>query len=224
MAKKVFMKGNDAIVMGALTAGCRAYYGYPITPASEIAHAAALHFPALGGTFIQAESEVAAINMVLRRRGHGDPRHDRLLEPGHQPEAGGHLLLRGRGAAGGRSSTSTAPGPAWATSPPSRATTSRSVKGGGHGNYRLLVLAPNSVQEMCDLTMLAFDLADKYRNPACVLADGVIGQMMEAVELPQAKPRAVRPHRLVRARRRRHAARTWSPPSCSIRPSSSGTT
>ncbi len=184
-----FMKGNDAIIVGALAAGCRAYYGYPITPASEIAHAAALHFPALGGAFIQAESEVAAINMVYGTAGMGIRTMTASSSPGFSLKQEGLSYAAGselplvvvnidRG------------GPGLGNIAPEQADYFQVTKGGGHGNYRLIALAPNGAQEMCDLTMLAFDLADKYRNPACILADGITGQMMEAVEIPQAKPLA----------------------------------
>ncbi|MBK9774928.1 MAG: 3-methyl-2-oxobutanoate dehydrogenase subunit VorB [bacterium] len=181
-----FMKGNDAIVVGALAAGCRAYYGYPITPASEIAHAAALHFPALGGVFIQAESEVAAMNMVYGSAGMGVRTMTASSSPGFSLKqeglsycAGAELpcvvvnIVRG--------------GPGLGNIAPEQADYFQITKGGGHGNYRLIALAPNGAQEMCDLTMLAFDLADKYRNPACIMADGITGQMMEVVEIPTAK-------------------------------------
>jgi pyruvate/2-oxoacid:ferredoxin oxidoreductase alpha subunit len=181
-----FMKGNDAIVVGALAAGCRAYYGYPITPASEIAHAAALHFPALGGDFNQDESEVAAMNMVYGSAGMGVRTMTASSSPGFSLKqeglsycAGAELpcvvvnIVRG--------------GPGLGNIAPEQADYFQITKGGGHGNYRLIALAPNGAQEMCDLTMLAFDLADKYRNPACIMADGITGQMMEVVEIPTAK-------------------------------------
>jgi len=186
MAKQ-FMKGNDAIIFGALAAGCRAYYGYPITPASEIAHAASLHFPALGGTFIQAESEVAAINMVYGTAGMGIRAMTASSSPGFSLKQEGLSYAAGaelpcvvvnidRG------------GPGLGNIAPEQGDYFQATKGGGHGNYRLLTMAPNSAQEMCDLTMLAFELADTYRNPAGLLADGFTGQMMEAVEFPEAKP------------------------------------
>lgn len=181
-----FMKGNDAIIVGALSAGCRAYYGYPITPASEIAHAAALHFPALGGAFIQAESEVAAINMVYGTAGTGVRVMTASSSPGFSLKqeglsycAGAELpcvvvnVVRG--------------GPGLGNIAPEQADYFQVTKGGGHGNYRLITLAPNCAQEMCDLTMKAFDLADKYLNPACIMADGFTGQMMEPVEVPEPK-------------------------------------
>ena len=182
-----FMKGNDAIIVGALAAGCRAYYGYPITPASEIAHAAAQHFPALGGVFIQAESEVSAINMVYGTAGMGVRTMTASSSPGFSLKqeglsycAGAELpcvvvnIVRG--------------GPGLGNIAPEQADYFQITKGGGHGNYRLITLAPNGAQEMCDLTMDAFNLADTYRNPACIMADGITGQMMEVVEIPEAKP------------------------------------
>ena len=182
-----FMKGNDAIIVGALAAGCRAYYGYPITPASEVAHAAALHFPALGGVFIQAESEVAAINMVYGSAGMGVRTMTASSSPGFSLKqeglsycAGADLpcvvvnIVRG--------------GPGLGNIAPEQADYFQITKGGGHGNYRLITLAPNGAQEMCDLTMKAFELADKYRNPSCIMADGITGQMMEVVDIPVAEP------------------------------------
>jgi len=182
-----FMKGNDAIILGALAAGCRAYYGYPITPASEIAHAAALHFPALEGVFIQAESEVAAINMVYGTAGMGIRTMTASSSPGFSLKQEGLSYIAGaelpcvvvnivRG------------GPGLGNIAPEQADYFQITKGGGHGNYRLITLAPNGAQEMCDLTVLAFDLADKYRNPACIMADGITGQMMEVVEIPEPVP------------------------------------
>ncbi len=175
-------KGNVAVVKGAILAGCNAYYGYPITPASEIAEAAALYLPQVGGTFLQAESEVAAINMVYGAAAAGvrvmtassGPGLS-LMQEGMSYIAGSELpcvivdVVRG--------------GPGLGNIAPEQSDYFAMVKGGGHGNYRNIVLAPASVQEMADLTMLAFDLADKYRNPAVVMADGFIGQMMEPVDL-----------------------------------------
>jgi pyruvate/2-oxoacid:ferredoxin oxidoreductase alpha subunit len=169
-------------VKGAILAGCRSYYGYPITPASEIAEAAALYLPQVGGTFLQAESEVAAINMVYGAAAAGvrvmtassGPGLS-LMQEGISYIAGSELpcvivdVVRG--------------GPGLGNIAPEQSDYFALVKGGGHGNYRNFVLAPASVQEMAELTMLAFDLADKYRNPAIVMADGFIGQMMEPLDL-----------------------------------------
>ena len=180
-------KGNVAVVKGAVLAGCRHYYGYPITPASEIAEAAALYLPQVGGTFLQAESEVAAINMVYGAAAAGarvmtassGPGLS-LMQEGISYLAGSELpcvivdVVRG--------------GPGLGNIAPEQSDYFCTVKGGGHGNYRNIVLAPASAQEMADLTMLAFDLADKYRNPAVVMADGFIGQMMEPVELEYREP------------------------------------
>ena len=175
-------KGNVALVEGAILAGCRAFYGYPITPASEIAESAALYLPQIGGTFLQAESEVAAINMVYGAAAAGirvmtasSGPGISLMQEGISYLAGAELpsvivdVMRG--------------GPGLGNIAPEQSDYAAMVKGGGHGNYRNIVLAPASVQEMAELTMLAFDLADKYRNPAVVLADGFVGQMMEPLEI-----------------------------------------
>jgi 2-oxoisovalerate ferredoxin oxidoreductase alpha subunit len=175
-------KGNVAVIKGAVLAGCRAYYGYPITPASEIAEAASFYIPQVGGTFLQAESEVAAINMVYGAAAAGERVMSAssgpglsLMQEGISYIAGAELpcvivdVVRG--------------GPGLGNIAPEQSDYFAMVKGGGHGNYRNLVLAPASVQEMADLTGLAFELADKYRNPAIVLTDGFVGQMMEPLEL-----------------------------------------
>lgn len=175
------MKGNEAAVKGALLAGCKVYFGYPITPASEIAEAAARDFPATGGTFIQAESEVSSINMVYgaastgvrAMTGSSGPGIS-LMQEGISYMAGSELpgvivtIMRG--------------GPGLGNIAPEQSDYHQVVWGGGHGCYRNLVLAPASVQEMCDLTMLAFELADRYRNPVIVATDGYIGQMVEPLE------------------------------------------
>jgi pyruvate/2-oxoacid:ferredoxin oxidoreductase alpha subunit len=179
--QKQLTKGNEAIVKAAVLAGCRAFYGYPITPASEIAEAAALYLPRAGGVFVQAESEVAAINMLYGGAGAGvrcmtasSGPGISLMQEGFSYLAGAELpcviadIMRG--------------GPGLGNIAPEQSDYNQIVKGGGHGNYRTLVVAPDSVQEMADLTTLAFELADRYRNPAVVLADGFIGQMMEPVE------------------------------------------
>jgi len=190
-------KGNVAIVKGAVLAGCRSFYGYPITPASEIAEYAALYIPQVGGTFLQAESETAAINMVYGAAAAGERVMTGSSGPGLSlmQEAMSYLasaelpcviadIMRG--------------GPGLGNIAPEQGDYFQMVKGGGHGCYRNIVLAPASVQEMCDLTILAFELADKYRNPAVVLTDGFIGQMMEPLDIedrqitPPPKPWAVK--------------------------------
>src|ERR1043165_4905666 len=179
--RKQLMKGNEAAVKAAILAGCRAFYGYPITPASEIADAAAYYMPRCGGVFLQAESEVAAINMLYGAASCGvrvmtasSGPGISLMQEGLSYLAGAELpcviadIMRG--------------GPGLGNVAPEQGDYNQVVKGGGHGNYRTLVVAPDSVQEMADLTTLAVDLADRYRNPVVVLADGFIGQMMEPVE------------------------------------------
>jgi pyruvate/2-oxoacid:ferredoxin oxidoreductase alpha subunit len=182
--RKQLMKGNEAIVRSAILAGCRAFYGYPITPASEIADAAALYMPRAGGVFLQAESEVAAMNMLygaasagVRAMTASSGPGISLMQEGISYMAGAELpcviadITRG--------------GPGLGNIAAEQGDYHQVVKGGGHGNYRTIVLAPHSVQEMADLTALAFELADRYRNPVVLLADGFIGQMMEPVEFPQ---------------------------------------
>jgi pyruvate/2-oxoacid:ferredoxin oxidoreductase alpha subunit len=175
-------KGNVAVIKGAVLAGCRSYYGYPITPASEIAEAAAELIPQVGGTFLQAESEVAAINMVygaasagMRAMTASSGPGVSLMQEGISYIAGAELpaviVDVGRG------------GPGLGNIAPEQSDYMMMVKGGGHGNYKNIVLVPASVQEMADLTTLAFELADRYRGPAVILTDGFIGQMMEPLEL-----------------------------------------
>ncbi|MEO8597223.1 MAG: 3-methyl-2-oxobutanoate dehydrogenase subunit VorB [Candidatus Solibacter sp.] len=178
---KQLTKGNEAIVKAAVLAGCRAFYGYPITPASEIAEAAALYLPRAGGVFVQAESEVAAMNMLYGSAGAGV----RCMSASSGP--GISLMQEGFSYIAGAElpcvvADITRAGPGLGNIAPEQGDYNQVVKGGGHGNYHTLVLAPDSVQEMADLTTLAFDLADRYRNPVVVLADGCIGQMMEPVE------------------------------------------
>ena len=183
--RKQLMKGNEAIVKSAILAGCRAFYGYPITPASEIAEAAAEFMPKTGGVYVQAESEVAAINMLyggasagVRAMTASSGPGISLMQEGISYMAGAELpcviadITRG--------------GPGLGNIAAEQSDYHQVVKGGGHGNYRTIVLAPHSVQEMADLTAQAFELADRYRNPVVILADGFIGQMMEPVEFPQA--------------------------------------
>ena len=163
--------------------GCRAFYGYPITPASEITEAAALYLPQVGGTFLQAESEVAAINMLYGAAAAGV----RVMTSSSGP--GISLMQEGISYIAGAElpcvvADITRGGPGLGNIAPEQSDYHQVVKGGGHGSYRTIVLAPDSVQEMVSLTALAFDLADRYRNPVFLLADGYIGQMMEPVEFP----------------------------------------
>jgi 2-oxoisovalerate ferredoxin oxidoreductase alpha subunit len=186
MARQL-IKGNEAVVKGAILAGCRYFFGYPITPASEIAHAAALYMPEVGGTFIQAESEIASIQMVFGAASAGARCMTASSGPGLSLKSEGISYLAGAELPGVIVDIMRG-GPGLGNIAPDQGDYNQIVKGGGHGNYHVLVLAPNSCQEMCDMTMLAFDLADKYRNPVVVLTDAFIGQMMEPVEFPEAKP------------------------------------
>ncbi|NLL56105.1 MAG: 3-methyl-2-oxobutanoate dehydrogenase subunit VorB [Clostridiales bacterium] len=186
MADKVLMKGNEALAEAAIMAGCKHYYGYPITPQTEIAAYMARRMPKVGGVFLQAESEIAAINMVIGSAAAGKRTMTSSSSPGISLKSEGISYLAGcdlpalivnvqRG------------GPGLGGIQPSQADYFQAIKGGGHGDYKLIVLAPNSVQETVDLTFKGFDLADKYRMPVMLLSDGTIGQMMEPVSLNQSK-------------------------------------
>ena len=180
MAKKL-MKGSEAIGEAAIQAGCKLFFGYPITPQNEIPEYMSHRLPQVGGTFVQAESEVAASNMLYGAAGSGERVFTSSSSPGISlmQEAVSYLagselpcvivnIMRA--------------GPGLGGILPSQADYFQATKGGGHGDYRLLVLAPWSVQEAADLVQDAFDLADYYRNPVMILGDGLIGQMMEPVE------------------------------------------
>ena len=164
-------------------AGCRAFYGYPITPASEIAEAAAVYFPRCGGVFLQAESEVAAINMVYGAAATGTRVMTASSGPGLSLMQEGISYLAGAELPCVIIDVMRA-GPGLGNIAPEQSDYFQIVKGGGHGSYRNIVLAPNSAQEMCDFTMRAFEIADRFRNPVVVLADGYVGQMMEPVAFP----------------------------------------
>lgn len=177
-------KGNSAVIVGALHAGCDCFFGYPITPASEILHDASSYFPPLGRKFVQAESEEAAINMVYGGASAGH----RVMTASSGP--GVSLMSEGLSYLAGAQLPCVVvdivrAGPGLGNIGPEQGDYNQVVKGGGHGNYKPIVLAPNSVQEMCDLTITAFDLAFAYRTPALVLADGVLGQMIESLTFPE---------------------------------------
>ncbi len=182
MSEKVLMKGNEAIAEAAIQAGCMHYFGYPITPQTEVAAYMAKRMPKIGGTFLQAESEVSAINMVIGVASTGKRVMTSSSSPGISLKAEGISYLAGcdlpavvvnvqRG------------GPGLGGIQPSQSDYFQATKGGGHGDYRNIVLAPASVQEMASLTVKAFDLADKYSMVSMILADGTMGQMMEPVSL-----------------------------------------
>jgi len=181
MTEKKFMAGNEAIAEAAVQAGCRYYFGYPITPQNEIGEYMSWRLPQVGGCFLQAESEVASIYMVFGAAGAGarvmtssSSPGISLMQEGISYITAAELpcvivnMMRG--------------GPGLGGIHPSQSDYFQATKGGGHGDYHLLVLAPHTAQEAVSITMLAFDLADKYRNPVMILGDGNMGQMMEPVE------------------------------------------
>jgi len=184
MADKVLMKGNEAIAEAAIRAGCRHYFGYPITPQTEVAAYMAKRMPKIGGVFLQAESEVSAINMVYGVAGAGIRVMTSSSSPGISLKQEGISYLAGSDLPALIVNVQRG-GPGLGGIQPSQSDYFQATRGGGHGDYHLIVLAPASVQEMADLTILAFDLSDKYRVPAMLLADGTMGQMMEPVELPE---------------------------------------
>ena len=179
-----FVKGNEAVVIGALYAGGDVYFGYPITPASEIAHAAAAWFPALGRDFLQAECETASINMLYGAASAGRLAITATSGPGMSLMQEGLSYMAGAELPGVVVNIMRA-GPGLGNVYPEQGDYNQAVKGGGHGNYRCVVLAPASVQEMCDLTIKAFQMSFAYRTPAILLADGLLGQMMETLVLPE---------------------------------------
>lgn len=191
MSEVLLMKGNEALAEAAIRAGLDAYFGYPITPQSEILEYLALQMPKRGGVVLQAESEVAAINMIYGAAGAGarvmtttsSPGFS-LMQEGISYIASAQLpcllanVVRG--------------GPGLGTIQPSQGDYFQATKGGGHGDYKLIVLAPSTVQEMADFVFLGFDLADKYRTPVMILSDGALGQGMEKVQFPDYDPRKMK--------------------------------
>ena len=208
MADKVLMKGNEAIAEAAIIAGCRHYFGYPITPQTEIAAYMAKKMPKIGGTFLQAESEVAAINMVYGVASTGYRVMTSSSSPGISLKGEGLSYLAGADLPALVVNVQRG-GPGLGGIQPSQSDYFQATKGGAHGDFRMLVLAPASVQEMAELTVKGFDLADKYRMTTMILADGTMGQMMEPVSLdfkvepPVEKPWAAtgtnmqRPHNVI---------------------------
>ena len=182
MAEKVLMKGNEAIAEAAILAGCRHYFGYPITPQTEIAAYMAKRMPKIGGCFLQAESEVAAINMVYGLASTGKRVMTSSSSPGISLKAEGLSYMAGSDLPALVVNVQRG-GPGLGGIQPSQSDYFQATKGGGHGDYRMIVLAPASVQEMASLTFKGFDLAEKYRVTSMILADGTMGQMMEPVEL-----------------------------------------
>jgi len=184
MSERVLMKGNEALAAAAINAGCHHFFGYPITPQTEVAAYMSKMMPKVGGVYLQAESEVAAINMVLGAAAAGKRAMTSSSSPGISLKSEGVSYIAGsdlpcviinvqRG------------GPGLGGIQPSQADYWQATKALGHGDYQLLVFAPSTVQEMVDMVTLAFDKADEYRMPAMILADGMLGQMMEPVTLPE---------------------------------------
>jgi 2-oxoglutarate ferredoxin oxidoreductase subunit alpha len=188
MSEMKLMKGNEALAEAAIQAGCDAYFGYPITPQSEVLEYLAREMPKYNRIVLQAESEIASINMVYGAAGAGFRAMTTSSSPGISLMQEGISYLAGAELPCVIANVNRA-GPGLGTIQPGQGDYFQSVKGGGHGDYKLIVLAPSSVQEMADHVFLAFDLADKYRNPVLILSDGAIGQMMEKVEFkPYTKP------------------------------------
>jgi len=181
MATKILMTGNDAMSEGAIRAGCRYYYGYPITPQNEVPEYMSRRMPEVGGTFIQSESELAAINMVLGSAAAGKRAMTSSSSPGISLKQEGISYIAGMELPAVIANVQRG-GPGLGDIGASQADYFQATKGGGHGDYHLIVLAPYTVQEMADLTTLAFDLADRYRMPVMILADAQVGQMMEPME------------------------------------------
>jgi len=178
------MTGNDAMAETAICAGCRAYFGYPITPQNELLEYMAAHMPAVGGAFVQAESEIAAINMCYGASAAGVRTMTSSSGPGISLKMEGISYLAGAdlpcviiNVARG--------GPGLGNIAPAQADYFQATKGGGHGDYHMIVLGPATIAEAVELVILAFDLADKYRLPVMVLSDGMLGQMMEPVTIPE---------------------------------------
>ena len=186
MADRILMKGNEAIAEAAIRAGCRHYFGYPITPQTEIAAYMAKKMPKIGGVFLQAESEIASINMVYGAAAAGMRVMTSSSSPGISLKTEGLSYIAGSDVPALVVNVQRG-GPGLGGIQPSQSDYFQATKGGGHGDYRMIVLAPASVQEMASLTIRGFDLADKYNMTAMILADGTIGQMMEPITFEDAE-------------------------------------
>ncbi len=181
MKEILLVKGNEAIAMGAIDAGCRLYFGYPITPQNDIPEYMARHLPKVGGVFLQAESEIASINMLMGAAATGARAMTSSSSPGISLKQEGISYMCGSEIPGVIVNMSRS-GPGLGGISPSQGDYFQATRGGGHGDYRTLVLAPSSVQECYDLTIRAFELAEKYRNPVIILGDALIGQMKEGLK------------------------------------------
>lgn len=189
MSLRAFMKGNDAIAAGALAAGCRAFFGYPITPASEIAHDAMRLFGMAGAIAVQAESELAAIHMLYGAGAAGVMAMTATSGPGLSLMQDGLSYMAAARLPGVVVDIMRA-GPGLGNIAPEQSDYGTAVFGGGHGHYRMPVLAPGGVGEMFAMTREAFDIAFRFRTPVCILADAYIGQMMESIDIPETLPAA----------------------------------
>lgn len=206
MTKKVLMKGNEAIAEAALRAGCRHFFGYPITPQTELAAYMARKMPKLGGTYLQAESEIAAVNMLYGAAAAGVRAMTSSSSPGISLKTEGISYMAGADLPGVIVNVQRG-GPGLGSIQPSQSDYFQATRAMGHGDFYLPVFAPSTVQEMADLTFTAFNVADEYRRPVVILADGMLGQMMEPVNMPDAidpailppKPWATRGHEGARA-------------------------
>ena len=185
MAQKVLMKGNEAMAEAAMRAGCRHFFGYPITPQTEVAAYMAKMMPKVGGTYLQAESEVAAINMVYGASAAGARVMTSSSSPGISLKSEGISYMAGADLPGVIINVQRG-GPGLGGIQPSQADYWQATKATGHGDFQIVVFAPSTVQEMADYAFEAFDVADRYRVPVMILADGMLGQMMEPVVLPEA--------------------------------------
>jgi len=184
MAEKVLMKGNEAVAEAAIMAGCRNFFGYPITPQTEVAAYMAKRMPKIGGTYLQAESELAAINMVIGAASTGARAMTSSSSPGISLKSEGISYMAGMDLPALILNVQRG-GPGLGGIQPSQSDYFQATRAIGHGDFHLLVFAPSTVQEMVDTTFLAYDLADKYRMPALMLLDGILGQMMEPVEFKE---------------------------------------
>ena len=190
MAEKVLMKGNEALAEAALRAGCRYFFGYPITPQTELAAYMSKRMPKVGGTFLQAESEIAAINMVYGASAAGARVMTSSSSPGISLKGEGISYMAGADLPGVIINVQRG-GPGLGGIQPSQADYWQATRALGHGDFRVVVYAPSTVQEMADLAFTAFDVADQYRTPVMILADGMLGQRMEPVVMPEPRDEQV---------------------------------
>ncbi len=190
MAEKVLMKGNEALAEAAIQCGCKHYFGYPITPQTEIAAYMSKRLPKEGGVFLQAESEVAAINMVLGATAAGVRSMTSSSSPGVSLKSEGVSYIAGSDLPALIINVQRG-GPGLGGIQPSQSDYWQATKALGHGDFQMFVLAPSTIQEMVDFVPLAFEVGEKYRVPSMILSDGMLGQMMEPVEFPEKKDTAI---------------------------------